>query len=236
MLSSLDDKIDLLHQQNQTLEDMAQTLFREWFIEKADEGWEEVKLGDLLSITSSKRIFYSEYVDNGVPFYRSKEIIELHNTGSTKSELYITEERFNEIVGKFGVPIDGDILLTSVGTLGVPYRVNLNDKFYFKDGNLTWFKDFKIPSIVIYYWLKSDIGKEQLESITIGSTQSALTIRGLKEIRILRPPKLVVESLTAKLNILDEKIQNNQKQIKTLEQTRDTLLPKLMSSKVRVII
>ncbi|MBK2111281.1 restriction endonuclease subunit S [Francisella tularensis subsp. novicida FSC159] len=236
VLSSLDDKIDLLHQQNQTLEDMAQTLFREWFIEKADEGWEEVKLGDLLSITSSKRIFYSEYVDNGVPFYRSKEIIELHNTGSTKSELYITEERFNEIVGKFGVPIDGDILLTSVGTLGVPYRVNLNDKFYFKDGNLTWFKDFKIPSIVIYYWLKSDIGKEQLESITIGSTQSALTIRGLKEIRILRPPKLVVESLTAKLNILDEKIQNNQKQIKTLEQTRDTLLPKLMSSKVRVII
>lgn len=237
ILSSLDDKIDLLHRQNQTLESLAQTLFRQWFIEEAKEEWEEKPLGELLTITSSKRIFYSEYVDNGVPFYRSKEIIELHNMGSTKSELYITEERFNEIIQKFGAPQEGDILLTSVGTLGIPYRVNADDRFYFKDGNLTWFKDFTIiSSIIIFYWLKSDIGKEQLDSITIGSTQSALTISGLKEIKLPIPPKETIERLTDELNSFDEKISQNKKQIQTLENLRDTLLPKLLTGEVRVEI
>ena len=170
-----------------------------------------------------------------MPFYRSKEIIELHNTGSTKSELYITEERLNEIIQKFGAPQEGDILLTSVGTLGIPYRVNADDRFYFKDGNLTWFKDFTIiSSIIIFYWLKSDIGKEQLDSITIGSTQSALTISGLKEIKLPIPPKEIIERLTYELNSFDEKISQNMKQIQTLENLRDTLLPKLLSGEVRV--
>lgn len=235
VLSSLDDKIDLLHRQNRTLESLAQTLFRQWFIEEAKDEWEEKALGELLAITSSKRIFYSEYVDSGVPFYRSKEIIELHNTGSTKSELFITEDRFNEIIEKFGAPQEGDILLTSVGTLGIPYRVSTDDRFYFKDGNLTWFKDFKgISSVIVFYWLKSDLGKEQLDSITIGSTQSALTISGLKEIKLAIPPKEITKRLSNELNSFDEKINQNKKQIQTLENLRDTLLPKLLSGEIKL--
>ena len=143
-----------------------------------------------MTITSSKRIFYSEYVSYGIPFYRSKEIIELRNSGSTNSELFISKERFNEIKKKFDVPKCGDILLTSVGTLGVPFRVRSNDKFYFKDGNLTWFKDFAgISSSIIYFWLLSRIGQEQVSSITIGSTQEAITIDGLKKLKLKLPPK-----------------------------------------------
>lgn len=150
ILSSLDDKIDLLHRQNGTLGKLAETLFRQWFVEEAKEEWEEKSLGELLTITSSKRIFYSEYVSSGIPFYRSKEIIELRKSGTTSSELYISNERFNEIDSKYGSPKEGDILMTSVGTLGVAYRVKANEKFYFKDGNLTWFKDFKgLPSSII---------------------------------------------------------------------------------------
>ncbi len=235
VLSSLDDKIDLLHRQNKTLEAMAETLFRQWFVEEALEGWEERKLGELLTITSSKRIFYKEYVSTGIPFYRSKEIIELHNSGSTKSDLFITEERFNEIIEKFGAPVEGDILLTSVGTLGIPYRVKRNDKFYFKDGNLTWFKNFTgISSIIIYIWLKSNIGKEQLDAITIGSTQSALTISGLKEISLRIPPTGKLKELESYLRYINNKIDFNHAQIRTLEKLRDTLLPKLMSGEVRV--
>jgi len=235
VLSSLDDKIDLLHRQNKTLEELAQTLFRQWFIEEARDEWEVVKLDDILTITSSKRVFYSEYVSNGVPFYRSKEIIELHNTGQTKSELYISEDRYNEIVDKFGPVVSGDILLTSVGTLGIPYRVNQDDRFYFKDGNLTWFKDFtKLPSLIILYWLKSDIGKEELDAIAIGSTQAALTINSLKSIQLALPPIDIINKLEEQLIVIDNKLQANLKQIKTLENMRDTLLPKLMSGEVRV--
>ncbi|MDT3694980.1 MAG: restriction endonuclease subunit S [Ignavibacterium sp.] len=251
ILSSLDDKIDFLHRQNKTLEALAETLFRQWFIEerpqpshnpsqregniKADESWEEKTLGEILTITSSKRIYYSEYVSFGVPFYRSKEIIELHNAGSTDSELFISEERFNEIQEKFGAPREGDILMTSVGTLGVTYRVRKDDKFYFKDGNLTWFKDFKLlPSSIIYLWLNSIIGKEQLASITIGSTQEALTIVGLKSISFKVPPRDKLEIYKNEFESILNKIEFNQNQIRTLTQLRDTLLPKLMSGEIRV--
>ena len=237
VLSSLDDKIDLLHRQNKTLEAIAETLFRQWFIEEAQDDWEEKPLGALVTITSSKRIFYSEYVDSGVPFYRSKEIIEFSSSGSSNSELYITEARFKDIKEKFGAPEKGDILLTSVGTLGIPYRVKGNNKFYFKDGNLTWFKDFDIvPSIIIFCWLKSNIGQEQLDSITIGSTQAALTISGLKEIPLLVPPLSVIANLELELTRLYRKVDFNQTQIRTLEKLRDTLLPKLMSGEVRVAV
>jgi len=235
ILISFDDKIDLLHRQNKTLEALAETLFRQWFIEDADESWEEKKLGDLLTITSSKRIFYSEYVKSGIPFYRSKEIIELRKTGSTNSELYISNERFREIKDKFGSPKEGDILMTSVGTLGVAYRVRKSDEFYFKDGNLTWFKDFKgLPSSIVYLWLISNIGQEALESIKIGSTQEALTIEGLKSISFKIPPKECIEQYEYEFQIIINKIEFNHNQIRTLTQLRDTLLPKLMSGEVRV--
>jgi len=91
---------------------MAETLFRQWFVEEAGEDWEEVIFDDVLTISSSKRIFYKEYVDFGIPFYRSKEIIELSKGGITSMELFISEERFNEIDSKFGSPKEGDILLT----------------------------------------------------------------------------------------------------------------------------
>ena len=235
ILSSLDNKIDLLQRQNKTLEQLAETLFRQWFVEEAEDNWEEKKLGELLTITSSKRIFYSEYVSSGVPFYRSKEIIELRNTGSTNSELYIPNERFDEINNKFGSPKEGDILMTSVGTLGVAYRVRKTDKFYFKDGNLTWFKDFKgLPSSIVYLWLISKIGQEELAAITIGSTQEALTIEGLKSISFKIPPKERIKLYESEFNTIIDKIEFNQKQIQTLTLTRDTLLPKLMSGEVKI--
>ncbi|MBL7792639.1 MAG: restriction endonuclease subunit S [Saprospiraceae bacterium] len=235
ILSSLDDKIDLLHHQNATLEKLAETLFRQWFVEEAGEEWEEKKLGDLLTITSSKRIFYSEYVSIGIPFYRSKEIIELRSIGATSSELYISPQRFEEIESKFGSPEKGDILLTSVGTLGVAYRVKSKDKFYFKDGNLTWFKDFNIiPSSIIYFWLISKVGQEELASITIGSTQQALTIEGLKSIMFKVPPAGIIKKCEKELEDIISKIEANQTQIRTLTAMRDSLLPKLMSGEVKV--
>jgi type I restriction enzyme, S subunit len=235
ILSGLDDKIDLLHRQNKTLEQLTETLFRKWFVEESDNSWEEKKLGELVTITSSKRIYYSEYVSSGIPFYRSKEIIELRKNGSTNSELFISNDRFEEINIKFGSPKEGDILMTSVGTIGIAYRVRNHDKFYFKDGNLTWFKDFRgLPSSILYLWLISKIGQEELEAIKIGSTQEALTIEGLKSISFKIPPKAKINEYELEFNLIIKKTEFNQTQIRTLAKLRDILLPKLMSGEVRV--
>ena len=77
-----------------------------------------VSLGDICTISSSKRIFAKEYKSEGIPFYRGKEVIEKHNGNNVSTELYISKERYEEIKSKYDVPGKGDILLTSVGTLG----------------------------------------------------------------------------------------------------------------------
>lgn len=125
--------------------------------------------------------------------------------------------------------------MTSVGTLGVAYRVRKFDKFYFKDGNLTWFKDFKdVPGSIIYSWLISKRGQEMLETIKIGSTQEALTIEGLKKIPFKIPPQAKIEEYKEKIDLILNKIEANQLQVNSLIQLRDTLLPKLISGEIRV--
>ena len=188
--------------------------------------WKEYKLGEIAEITSSKRIFYSEYVSGGVPFYRSKEIIDLYNKRNVATELYISLERYNEIKDKFGVPQKDDILLTSVGSLGIPYKVKDEDYFYFKDGNLTWFKDININIIYpdyFVFWLTSCIGKQKLDEITIGSTQAALTISGLKTVVIELPPLPEQIRIAAILSSLDDKIDLLHRENKTLEAMAETL-------------
>ena len=88
------------------------------------------KLGDLCTVSSSKRIYAHEYVEDGIPFYRSKEVIQKHNGEEINTELFISEERYIEIKEKFGAPCSGDMLMTSVGTLGVPYIVRPAEEFY----------------------------------------------------------------------------------------------------------
>ncbi len=194
------------------------TKFKETEIGLIPEEWEVVKLEKVVSITSSKRIFHSDYVLSGVPFYRSKEIIEKQKGNKVTTELYITEQKFNEIKSKFGAPCVGDVLLTSVGTLGIPYIVRELEEFYFKDGNLTWFRNFqKLNSNFLYHFFLSELGRERLNGITIGSTQSALTIAGLKTIQIALPPLLEQKAIAAVLSSLDDKIELLRGQNKTLE-------------------
>ncbi len=131
----------------------------------------------------------SEYVLNGIPFYRSKEIIEFSQGLSISTDLYISSEQYNKIKDKFGVPKIGDILLTSVGTLGISYQIENETAFYFKDGNLTWFRNFHkdVQSKYVYVWLKSSDAQQKLKEISIGTTQKALTIQALKKVSLSIP-------------------------------------------------
>ena len=187
--------------------------------------WEKDIIGKHCEITSSKRIFYSEYVKEGIPFYRSKEIIEASQGQAISEPLYISFEKYNEIKKQFGVPAPGDMLLTSVGTIGIPYIVKLNDCFYFKDGNLTWFRNFDklLLSKFLYYWISSNEGQSILNNTTIGSSQKALTISSLKQLECPLPPVGVQSQIVNILESYDNLIENNQKQIKLLEEAAQRL-------------
>lgn len=187
--------------------------------------FQKVKIKDHCEITSSKRIFADEYLTSGVPFYRGKEISQKQRSSDEVTDLiYISREKFEEIKAKFGAPQKGDLLLTSVGTIGNPYLVKANEEFYFKDGNLTWFRNFRgINGQWLYYWLLSPQGKSELNKCTIGSSQKAYTINLLYGLQIELPDAKTQTRIASILSAYDDLIENNEKRIKTLEEMTQLL-------------
>lgn len=188
------------------------------------EWWIETTLGEVVEITSSKRIFAEEYKTSWVPFYRWKEIIEKFKWWEISTELYITEEKYSEIYTKFWAPKWWEMLLTSVGTIWVPYIVREDERFYFKDWNLTWFKGFsKVFNKFLYYWIVSPIWQYEIQKRKIGSTQEALTIVWLKSVPIVLPPLTEQKEIASILSSFDKKIELLRKQNETLEKTAQTI-------------
>lgn len=243
ILSAYDDAIENNTRRIALLEKASRELYREWFVrfrfpgyERArfvngvPEGWEVVLLGDIVNITSSKRIYMSDYVDDGIPFYRSKEVIQSANGETLTEPLFISAQKYNELKDKFGAPCENDILITSVGTIGVSFLVDKR-VFYFKDGNLTWLQSGTTPDLALYLflWLNSDIGQSSLLSSTIGTSQSALTIENLKRIKLVKPDNTVLLAFYNKAMIFVELKRNLQAQSSNLSRQRDLLLPRLMT-------
>ena len=106
-----------------------------------DGDWSIKSLPELANLTSSKRVHLADYVPDGIPFFRGKEITALKSGVFPSDILYISHNQFNEFKEKYGVPKNNEILITAVGTLANTYLVNTNYDFYFKDGNLIWLKD-----------------------------------------------------------------------------------------------
>ncbi len=181
--------------------------------------WEKVKLGEVCEVTSSKRIFQGEYVTSGIPFYRTKEIVELSNGKEISLELYIPEKRFEEIKSKFSVPQKGDILISAVGTIGVSWIVSDDRKFYFKDGNLLWLKNFKNAENEFIKLMLDIAVVESLYQLTNGAAYNALTIIKLKDLEIplplietqkqivgkIKAERTLVESAKKLIDIYDQK-------------------------------
>ena len=193
--------------------------------------WRKVKLGDIGEITSSKRIFRAEYKKAGVPFYRGKEIIQKANNQEVSDEFFISLEKYEEIKNKYSVPLENDILITSVGTVGIPYIVK-NEKFYFKDGNINWIRKYanNIYFKYLYYWLISPIGKNQIDSYLIGSTQKALTIEAIKKLEINLPPLNIQKKIAKILSDIDERIELNNKINDNLENLLKIIHNKFINS------
>ncbi len=241
IVSILDKVFSLIERSRNNAEqnlNNAKELFESYLnriFEEKGEDWEFEKLGKLGTLTSSKRIYKKEYVDNGIPFYRSKEIKELGNNRDITLELFITEKRYNEIKQKFGVPKKGDILLTAVGTIGEMYVVREYDKFYFKDGNIMWLKNFNtLNTYYLKYALTSFV--EKLKSLSRGAAYSALTIEKLKEYSIPIPPIETQRQIVAQLDKLQaetKKLESiYQQKIDDLEELKKSVLQKAFNGEL----
>jgi len=157
-------------------------------------------------ITSAKRIHEKDYRDKGIPFYRSKEVARLSKRLKAEARNYISKELFNKIKNRYGIPEKGDILITSIGTIGQVWVCDGRD-FYYKDGNITQIileSNNYINSKFIKYCFDSNLIKKQYKKMSAGSTLQALTIEKIKELIIIQSNKKIKTNI---VNYLDNKIQ-----------------------------
>ncbi|OLR62321.1 hypothetical protein BHF69_06295 [Anaerostipes sp. 992a] len=182
--------------------------------------WEKTTIGKHCTVTSSKRFHLSDRSDSGIPFYCSKEIIQKVNGQEVTDCDYIKEEAYEEVKKKFGVPECGDLLITTRGTYGIPYIYNAEDKFYFADGNLTWLKGFddQLMAEFLYYWILSYEGQKKIDAIAKGTAQKAVPISLIKDIELSIPDVETQKNIANILKSYDDLIENNQNQIKLLEE------------------
>ena len=259
VLSTVDEKIDLIDQKIAETEKLKTGLMQKLFSEgvgvqdsdgnwqphsefqdspvgRIPKCWQPETLGNILDVASSKRIKREEYVDEGVPFYRSKEIIQKSKHLSFTPEIFICRERFDKISEKFGAPQKGDILISAVGTIGAIYCVQ-NEEFYFKDGNLLWLRGIdksELSSEFLECYLRSHTCQEMLANLSAGSSQSALTIVKLNKLPLIIPTEdeqkmivSIVSSVSKKINLLKAQKHENQ-------QLKKGLMQKLLTGEWRV--
>jgi len=231
VLSSLDDKIDLLHRQNKTLEQMAETLFRQWFVEEAKEDWEEIEITDLFEIRDGTHDSPKQK-QFGKKLITSKHIKD-HRL-DFESAYLISEEDF-EKVNQRSIVNQFDILFSMIGTIGSIY-FEQNNSIDYAIKNVGLFKTSQNKTWVYYtyLWLRSDFGKRFVFENKSGSTQEYISLGSLRSIKFNLPKNIDIQSFNNEVKSLFDKIYTNTTQIRTLEKMRDTLLPKLMSGEVRV--
>jgi type I restriction enzyme S subunit len=224
VLSSLDDKIDLLHRQNKTLEALAETLFRQWFIEEADERWEEKGLDEIAEFMNGLACqkFPRKPEEIGLPVIKIKEM----RNGITENSDWATAD----VPQKYIIQ-DGDLLFSWSGSLDVVLWFGgkgvLNQHLFKVTSD-----DF--PQWFYYFWIKHHL--EYFKSIADdkATTMGHIQRNHLSDAKVLVPPKKELQEMNENIDPLFQKIKSNSQQILTLTVLRDTLLPKLMSGEVRV--
>lgn len=242
VLSSLDDKIDLLHHQNQTLELMAETLFRQWFVEEAVDDWEIVQLQDIAEVKNGFAFSSKSYVDYSPEHLEVLKMGHIEKGGGLrtdpKRDYAPREERLERyILDKGDIVMAMTDMKDNVVILGVPAMIDESDRYVLNQRVARIYlknRDSLINEYLLYVQLKDPDFIAELQSKANSGVQVNLSTSSIKESEILVPP---VELQIEKGNSITDlylKKEYNDKQIKSLTKLRETLLPKLMSGEIRL--
>lgn len=224
VLSSLDDKIDLLHQQNQTLEALAETLFRQWFVEEAKEDWEERPLSSIANFLNGLACqkFPPKDSINRLPVLKIKDL----TSGISENSDWATTDVKPEYIIR-----NGDVIFAWSASLMVKIW---NGEDCILNQHLFKVTSEEFPKWFYYFWCKQHLREFISIAQSHATTMGHIKRSDLDEAMVLIPEEKEIEQMTIQMNPILEKIQLNNNQINSLSKLRDTLLPKLMSGEVRV--
>lgn len=241
ILSALDDKIELNRRTNQTLEAMAQTLFKKYFVTDIDpdnlpDGWRWGKLGDVtLRITkgTTPTTLKKQFVSSGINFLKVEN---LNDNGTYDlSKMNFIDEETDALLSRSRIQ-ENDILFSIAGTLGraafvnkeiLPANTNQALAIIRPDTNIT-------KPLFIYYWLKLPEVRENIFSNSVQGVQANLSLGVLSDVEIIIPPKAILENVFKLIDSLFNRVQRNESENSFLSKIRDSLLPKLMNGEIEV--
>ena len=228
----LDDAAALRLKTEQLLKEydlLAKSIFLDMFGDPAvnPKEWAIIKLGDICGVGSSRRVFVNELVDNGIPFYRGKEVGILSVDNIIESDLFITKEHYEKLMKETGVPKIGDLLMPSICPDGRILRVSNNEPFYFKDGRVLWIKidELTINSFYLKTFLK-ELFFTNYTNIASGTTFAELKIFALKKIKLLAPPLSLQNQFGEKITSIEKQKELAKQELKESENLFNCLLQK----------
>ncbi len=223
VLSSLDDKIDLLHRQNKTLENMAQTLFRQWFVEQANAEWEVGKIPDEFDFIMGQSPPGKSYNEeqNGIPMFQGNADFGFRFPAN---RIYTTQpkrfaEKYDTLIS-VRAPVGEQNMAKEKCCIGrgvATFRYKNNNSFY----TYTYFKMMSLIKAIQQY-------------NQTGTVFGSISKSDFQNMEIMVPPIKLIKKFQATAKPIDDKIVSNEAQINTLENLRDILLPKLMSGEIGV--
>ena len=227
-LLNLDELIVKRKRQLEKLDELVKARFVELFGDPVtnEKNWPRLTLGDICEIGSSKRVFEKDYVPNGVPFFRTKEIVELSKGNSISTELFIAEEHFEELKKSYGVPKKDDLLISAVGTIGTIWIVSGDFEFYFKDGNLIQIKSSPNFNSIFMKYLLDELIANYKKEMSTGTAYSALTIAGLKKMMVYDVSLAHQEQFAVFVEQVDKSKLEVQKSLEKLELLKKALMQK----------
>ena len=180
------------------------------------ECWQSSKLGELFIITSVLRVHESDWSKDGVRFYRARDIVSIFNN-EVFEPLHISRELYERFSKKCGKIEAGNLLVTGVGTIGIPYLVKAKDEFYFKDGNIIWLKNSVLNGEFLYYSFQSKPIVEQIKASSGLGTVGTYTIESANRTLIRYPSYKSQEKIGRFLSLIDLRIQTQNKIIEEKE-------------------
>ena len=253
-LSCLDRKISNLRQQNETLESIAQTLFNHWFVDfefpnedgkpykssggamvRSDlgdipVGWHIKTLRECLEHLIDNRGKTPNFISDGIPalsakFVKGGDLVNRDNFNYISPELFDQSEKLQI----------GDVIITSEAPLGETYFIAQDTNYYPAQRVFALRVNREIISCsYLNYWLSSSMGQFFLKRRASGSTVQGIKQSELYQCEVIVPNKHIQDKASDLLTEILNKKEMNSTQIQTLTQTRDRLLPKLMSGQLRI--
>ena len=193
------------------------------------DAWKQRKLGELMNVKSVKRIHQVDWSDSGVRFLRARDIVAIYKNEELSDCLYISKEKYDEYSTISGKVKRGDLLVTGVGSIGVPMLINSEKPLYFKDGNIIWFQNEEaIDGDFLYYSFCGSMIQSFIQETSGSGTVGTYTIDSGKKTPVVIPTdKMEQVKIGEFFKYIDRTITLHQRKADDLEELKRGLLQQM---------